>query len=1009
MTIYALLIGINDYAGNVPDLQGCHNDVERFSNVLKSRYAAAADDILMLKSSDATKSNIIDGFTTHLAQAQDNDTAIIYYSGHGAQERSPEQFWDIEPDRQNETIVCHDSRSGVNGTNPAGDLADKELRFLIAGLAKNNPHIVVIFDCCHSGSGTRGEGSVDSGAVRMTQADMRNRSIKQYVFFDTAKQEGWADDMRRLPEGQHIFLSGCRDSELSKELVIDGKRHGAFTHYLCKTLEATSSSLSYRNIVSRINQQVQGLVQKQHPQVVGIKDADPNEKFMGGDIQPVKLTVTAKDNQWWVDAGAIHGLKVGDELVVFKEAEDDEAIPTSVATCAIEAVQSEKSVLDIESNTDLDKSVAYLASVIHQSKPKLAIQIMGDQQGVDLAREALENMEGEAKASQFLEENKDKPSYRLIADNDRYTVSLAIDKRPLFMPVEGGYTSANAKKALRQLVHMAKWQHKLELDNVGSLMDNDAVQLVIRHVADNETEESKVIDEVIDENMELRYSLKQGNWKPPQFGVELRLNPELDHAKPLFCALLLFNPLDGSIQPVTDNGVWLRSTKVVDIDSGSANTLHAKPVVKIFDGEMIEAFVDDRLYQQGISESRDILKLIISETEFNASLLEQEGLDIYDKSLDPIAKSATRGGSELANMLEAAMDYTNTRGWRRVSKPKLADWTTKSITLTTIRPLEQVVIPDDVSASLGLGVEIEPHPLNAFISLESQTEANRGLTDSNRGHMATPAALQDNSITPPFSLTSTRSSDAGLSVIKIDLPVTRDVALTPGGSTAGAESVTPEKPLVISIDTPLKEGEQILPFAFDGEYYFPLGHAVSADNKTRVLIETLPDSAIGNAVEGAVAESAVTSKSLGKSLKLYFQKVAFDFLKLDKDTVRLAIPEFPVDDKSGKTVFNEDTETIKQQVASADKVLVFIHGIIGETESMVGAVNAPLEDGSFIRDKYDLILCFDYENLNTPIEETARLFKKKLQQVGLKEGHNKQLHLVAHSMGGLVSRWMDRG
>ncbi len=1012
MTIYALLIGINDYAGNVPDLNGCHNDVDRFSDVLRSRYSVSDDDILMLKSGEATKANIVDGFTSHLAQAQDDDTAIIYYSGHGSQERSPEQFWDIEADRQNETIVCHDSRSGVNGSNPAGDLADKELRFLIAGLAKHNPHIVVIFDCCHSGSGTRSAGSVDSSAVRMAQADRRNRSIQQYVFFDTAEEEGWTEDMRRLPEGQHVFLSGCQDSELSKELVIEGKRHGAFTHYLCKTLETTSSSLSYRNIVSRINQQVQGLVQKQHPQVVGIKDADINEKFMGGDIQPVKLTVTAKNNQWWVDAGAIHGMKVGDELVVFKDVEDDEPIVTTV----IETVEPEKSVLAVDAQTDLEKSEAYIASVVHQSKSKLAIQIMGNKQGVDLAREVLENMEGEAEASQFLEENKAKPSYQLIADNDRYTVSLAIDKQPLFMPVEGGYTRDTAKKALRQLEHMAKWQHKLELDNVGSQMDSEPVQLVIRQVTNvtsviNNTNtdgisENKVI-EVIDENLELRYSLKQGDWEPPKFGVELRLNPEFDHAQPLYCALLLFNPLDGSVQSVTGNGVWLRSTTVIDSDSGSANTLHAKPVFKIFDGEMIEAFVDDRLYQQGITESRDILKLIVSEAAFNASLLEQEGLDIYDISLDPLAvKSVTRGGNELATMLEAAMDYTNTRGWRRVSKPKLADWTTKSITLTTIRPLDRIIIPDDVAASLGLGVEIEPHPLNAFISLESQTEANRGLTDYNRGHMATPAALQDNTITPPFSLASTRSSEAGLSVIKIDLPVTRDVALTPGGSTAGAESVTPEKPLVISIDTPLKEGEHVLPFAFDGEYYFPLGHAVSANNKTRILIETLPASAIGSGVESGV-ESAAISRGLGNSLKLYFQKITSDFLKLDKDTVRLAIPEFPATDQSEKkVVFNKDKETIKEQVANADKVLVFIHGIIGETESMIGAVNTPLEDGSCIRDKYDLILCFDYENLNTPIEETARLLKEKLQQVGLKEGHGKQLHLVAHSMGGLVSRWM---
>ncbi|MEE9351868.1 MAG: caspase family protein, partial [Thiotrichaceae bacterium] len=215
MAIYALLIGINDYAGSVPDLRGCHNDVERFANVLETRFEAESEDVLVLKSSNATKAKILDGFKTHLSQAGENDTVIVYYSGHGSQERAPEEFWDIEPDRQNETIVCHDSRVG------AGDLADKELRFLIAGLAEKNPHILIIFDCCHSGSGTRSAGNIDVSAVRHAGSDQQNRSLEKYVFFEAAKQEGWANDMGALPEGRHVFLSGCHDSELSKELVIE--------------------------------------------------------------------------------------------------------------------------------------------------------------------------------------------------------------------------------------------------------------------------------------------------------------------------------------------------------------------------------------------------------------------------------------------------------------------------------------------------------------------------------------------------------------------------------------------------------------------------------------------------------------------------------------------------------------------------------------------------------------------------------------------------------------------
>jgi pimeloyl-ACP methyl ester carboxylesterase len=51
------------------------------------------------------------------------------------------------------------------------------------------------------------------------------------------------------------------------------------------------------------------------------------------------------------------------------------------------------------------------------------------------------------------------------------------------------------------------------------------------------------------------------------------------------------------------------------------------------------------------------------------------------------------------------------------------------------------------------------------------------------------------------------------------------------------------------------------------------------------------------------------------------------------------------------------------------------------------------------------VLTFDYENLNTSIEQNGRLLKAKLEAVGLGPGHGKTLEIAAHSMGGLVSRW----
>ncbi len=80
----------------------------------------------------------------------EDDVALFAYSGHGSQGAAPEEFWSVEPDRLNETLVLYDSRSPGQF-----DLADKELTVLIGQVAKAAKHFTAILDCCHSGSGTR--------------------------------------------------------------------------------------------------------------------------------------------------------------------------------------------------------------------------------------------------------------------------------------------------------------------------------------------------------------------------------------------------------------------------------------------------------------------------------------------------------------------------------------------------------------------------------------------------------------------------------------------------------------------------------------------------------------------------------------------------------------------------------------------------------------------------------------------------------------------------------------
>ncbi|MGB7377251.1 MAG: caspase family protein [Rivularia sp. (in: cyanobacteria)] len=175
--IYALLVGIDNYASPVTPLEGCVNDVLAIEEYLQSRVKAEGWKLHLrtLKDEQATRQGIIDGFREHLCQAGSGDVVLFHYSGHGSQENAPEEFWDIEPDKLNETLVCYDSRQ-----QGKRDLADKELAKLISEVAEKNPQIVLILDCCHSGSGSR--DPFQETAVRESDKDERSHTLEEYIF-----------------------------------------------------------------------------------------------------------------------------------------------------------------------------------------------------------------------------------------------------------------------------------------------------------------------------------------------------------------------------------------------------------------------------------------------------------------------------------------------------------------------------------------------------------------------------------------------------------------------------------------------------------------------------------------------------------------------------------------------------------------------------------------------------------------------------------------------------------
>jgi hypothetical protein len=227
--LYALLVGIDAYQPPMRALTGCLNDVAAMEQFLTARLPPEKLSLGVLRDAKAMRLGIIDAFRTHLGQAGPNDTALFYYAGHGSQELTPDLYRDLEPDGLDETLIAYDSRL------PDGsgwDLADKELRVLIAEVAERGPHVIIILDSCHSGSATR-EG--EDAVVRQAPRTYRNRPADTFWFVSAKdvklpKEVGEAGGWRILPNGRHVLLSACQDHETAKEYDDPkGSRRGAFS------------------------------------------------------------------------------------------------------------------------------------------------------------------------------------------------------------------------------------------------------------------------------------------------------------------------------------------------------------------------------------------------------------------------------------------------------------------------------------------------------------------------------------------------------------------------------------------------------------------------------------------------------------------------------------------------------------------------------------------------------------------------------------------------------------
>lgn len=337
----ALLIGIDRYLHIAPNLTGCVGDVEALKALLVGTLHTPAENIIALTSSMeggeapealATRANIVATFERLAAAAGEGERIYVHYSGHGMRNDSS-LMPDLEPDGRDEAIAPADS----GYADPAAHyILDKELGWLLRQITDRGAFVTVVMDCCHSASGTR---EIDMGAQALTRrgsclpGDARTRrweggdprprpdatlvaplsALREVI----AAPEGATGSLLPPPKS-YILLTGCRESETTKEY----RNHGAFTWFMLEVLKSGMAGLTYRTLADRVAAGILELASRnpsygeQTPQVEGNADL----LVFGGEtvITPRTMMVAPRANgELLVTGGSATGMTAGTILALY--------------------------------------------------------------------------------------------------------------------------------------------------------------------------------------------------------------------------------------------------------------------------------------------------------------------------------------------------------------------------------------------------------------------------------------------------------------------------------------------------------------------------------------------------------------------------------------------------------------------------------------------------------------------------------------------------------------------
>ncbi|MDN3025893.1 caspase family protein [Streptomyces sp. S.PB5] len=321
----ALLIG-----SQTRGLRGVHADVE----VMREALTGFGFTVLSATGRDATTDAIVSHYRGLVEDTGPDDTAVVYYSGHGGRLRNPLAVQDRTLPTWLQYIVptdC-DDRSGRR----ARCVLAEELTQLQMQLTDRSRNVTVILDCCHAARMSR------SGTALPKAED-------QLAFPEDDLVRRWREARADRPRGGEanpyaVRVVACAPDQSAYEVddMRLGRRHGVLTSALVRLLtEADVGALTWLDVLETVRTSIPVDALPQRPDVEGPADRllfSLSERD-GHGVLPVRV----REGVAVLPRAAVLGVAVGDRYELFEPGTE-----IRLAEAVVERVRAGDAVLALK-------------------------------------------------------------------------------------------------------------------------------------------------------------------------------------------------------------------------------------------------------------------------------------------------------------------------------------------------------------------------------------------------------------------------------------------------------------------------------------------------------------------------------------------------------------------------------------------------------------------------------------------------------------------------------------